>query len=326
MSVIGLHPEEALDRFRRGQLGRAERAELLEHLAACPACAAQVQLERDLTAVLDSTDRRDTERARRLAAAVIRTGPADTRRRRAIGPISVGWAAVLAVSMLGTGVAAGTLWQPARALVARIVAPTAPPEPPPRMPRPNRVRRAPEPAPAVVEPPTLAVTPPEPPAVPRPVVSPRPRPIARIEPAPAVEPPPEPPPVEAAPEPPPGPALFRALASARASGDLDETLRLARALDEAAPGSRESLAAQVAAGRLALERGHRAGEALAAFERYLGRAPSGSLAEEARVGRATALERLGRAQEARSAWRELLARHPQSLHAEQARARLGGAP
>ena len=60
-------------------------------------------------------------------------------------------------------------------------------------------------------------------------------------------------------------------------------------------------------------------ELYAYLHRYLN---DGTLAEEARVGRALALQKLGRRAEEREAWTQLLLRHPHSVQEERARARL----
>jgi hypothetical protein len=71
-----------------------------------------------------------------------------------------------------------------------------------------------------------------------------------------------------------------------------------------------------------------AGAALAQFEYYLARHGGGTLAEEARVGRALALGKLGRRSKERAAWQDLIEHHPTSPHAARAERRideLGGA-
>ena len=90
-------------------------------------------------------------------------------------------------------------------------------------------------------------------------------------------------------------------------------------LDEVA---REETTSRVLLGRLLLDRGADPTQALGLFTRYLDESPGGTLAEEARLGRALALTRLGSAKEERQAWQQLLAFHPNSIHAERARKRL----
>ena len=74
----------------------------------------------------------------------------------------------------------------------------------------------------------------------------------------------------------------------------------------------------VALGRLAL-RGDRPEEALGHFERYLSRAPAGTLSEEARLGRLRSLVRLGRDRDVAAAANEYLQRHPQGRGAAEVR-------
>jgi TolA-binding protein len=102
--------------------------------------------------------------------------------------------------------------------------------------------------------------------------------------------------------------------------DPAEAVRLYHQLQQQFPGTREEINSRFTLGRLLLDRGEDPAQALALFTRYL--AANGTLAEEARLGRATALGRLGRSQEERQAWQELLAFHPNSIHAERARKRL----
>ena len=71
-----------------------------------------------------------------------------------------------------------------------------------------------------------------------------------------------------------------------------------------------------------LDEMHDAPAALARFESYLATEPAGSLAEEARLGRAQALRVRGSRDEERAALEELLRKHPASVHASAARARL----
>ncbi|MBX3222468.1 MAG: tetratricopeptide repeat protein [Labilithrix sp.] len=116
--------------------------------------------------------------------------------------------------------------------------------------------------------------------------------------------------------------LFALANEARRANETKRAITLYEELQTRFPGSREASTSRVALGRLLLDRADEPARARAAFDRYLADEPSGSLAEEARAGRALALMRLGdRAGEA-AAWLELLERHPGSLHAERARQRL----
>ncbi len=93
-----------------------------------------------------------------------------------------------------------------------------------------------------------------------------------------------------------------------------------RALQSRYPNSPEARASCVALGRLLLDKKGDYAGALAQFDRYL--ASSGTLREEALIGRALALGHLGRSDDERRAWKLLLDDYPDSIYASQARARL----
>jgi TolA-binding protein len=116
--------------------------------------------------------------------------------------------------------------------------------------------------------------------------------------------------------------LFAAANEARRRGDSQKSLELYTELSRKYPGTREETTSRVLLGRLLLDRGGDPTQALGLFTRYLDESPGGTLAEEARLGRALALTRLGSAKEERQAWQQLLAFHPNSIHAERARKRL----
>lgn len=116
--------------------------------------------------------------------------------------------------------------------------------------------------------------------------------------------------------------LLRQAEEAESAGRLGGASRLYDELGRSFPGTREEIVARALHGQLSLDRMSNPTRALALFESYLKAEPSGTLAEEARLGRARSLERLGRASEERSAWLDLLRAHPRSVHAAAARARL----
>lgn len=133
--------------------------------------------------------------------------------------------------------------------------------------------------------------------------------------------------------PPPPPAdspvtaaeLFRDANAERRAGNIGKAIDLYRSLQKRHPDAPETQASRVSLGRLLLDRKGDANGALAQFDAYLNGSPAdgGTLAEEARVGRALAFEKLGRKDEERRAWEELVSKHPQSLHSARARERLG---
>ena len=109
---------------------------------------------------------------------------------------------------------------------------------------------------------------------------------------------------------------------ARAARRFNEASGLYQELAGRFPDARETMVARVLDGQLLLDNLNDPARALARFERYLANEPTGTLAEEARVGRARALANLDRRNDERAAWLDLLARHPRSVHASLARARL----
>jgi tetratricopeptide (TPR) repeat protein len=115
------------------------------------------------------------------------------------------------------------------------------------------------------------------------------------------------------------------LAQAEEAGSAGRFAGASRLYGELArtfPGTREEIVARALHGQLLLDRMGSPGRALGLFEAYLNAAPDGTLAEEARLGRARSLQRLGRSSEERSAWRDFLSAHPRSVHAAAAHARL----
>lgn len=116
--------------------------------------------------------------------------------------------------------------------------------------------------------------------------------------------------------------LFAKANEARRANDTAQAVSLYRALQSKFAASREASTSRVALGRLLLDREGKAEQARPLFEAYLASEPSGSLAEEARVGRALACMRLGDSTAERAAWKDLLEHHPSSVHADRARQRL----
>lgn len=115
--------------------------------------------------------------------------------------------------------------------------------------------------------------------------------------------------------------LFARATKARRSGKRSEAIALYRELQVSFAESREASVGTVALGRSLLDENQDKG-ALTAFDRYLTRAPTGTLAEEALVGKATALARLGRARDEAAVWRALIERFPDSATRGRAQARL----
>jgi hypothetical protein len=322
MTGIDLHPEELLDRVRRGQASAAERERVHEHLQSCDACrfehALLAQSARDA-----APHPGDGARARRIeqaatAALVARgvlapSGPAAgeqsvvARPRRRWHARAV--LAVAFVSTLTTAAAAAVITQPAwleRWAPALVTTPAAAPaaEAGERQRRPARAaeRIAPDPAQAQIPAPPVELLPERQP---------------ELEPAPA----------QRSAEPRPGQArtaaeLFASANAARREREPAAAVRLYRELARVYPRSDEAQVARVALGRLLLDRVGDARGALREFDAYLERPAQRALREDAVIGKALALGRLRRYAEERRAWKALLEQFPASAYAERARARL----
>jgi hypothetical protein len=310
MSGIDLHPEELLDRVRRGQASSAERQRVHEHLQSCEACrfehALLAQSARDA-----APHPGDGARARRielaaaaaLAARGVIAGSARPRRRWRAGALLA--AAVL--SSLTTAAAAAVITQPAwleRWAPALVINPSAPVAEPRA--RPARPQRTPKPKPSAPAPPLQSAQPalPSEPAA----VEQRQQPGRSAGTRPGHS--------RAAAE------LFAAANLARREREPAAAVRLYRELARVYPRSEEAQVARVALGRLLLDRVGDARGALREFNAYLALPAQRALREDAVIGKALALGRLGRAREERSAWQALLAEFPASAYAERASARL----
>jgi TolA-binding protein len=302
---VDVHPEDLFDREHDGTLTAEERRRLDSHTLQCAACALVRGAVRDFAAQRYAAPGDDMLIARLASEALgqataitsqtisptLRTTyiGAHPRRRRS-------WAIGTIVLFAATG-ATASFWSVRGAIVQHLLTNTAEEAPAPAAV--EAVEEEPEPTPVVVVP----VPPP-------PAVTPRRR---------APEPVNVPPPAVVEPS---ADDLFAAANEARRSGDPQKSFELYSLLARKYPGSRQETTSRVALGRLVLDRGGDSIQALGLFTRYLEENPGGTLAEEARLGRALALTRLGSAKEERQAWQQLLAFHPNSIHAERARKRL----
>jgi TolA-binding protein len=307
VTTIDLHPEEMLDAARRGTLGVAATDDLRAHLARCAACRVSLTLADDLRAEAAVTNADGT-----LLASMVRGALADEphvaydmRAHRARASSGRRVAVAIALLLLGGSGGAAVYSMGGAAFVRRFVPEIL--QLPRRQHAPVAAPRAisaslpavAAPAPAPVEEPVAPVAPPAPASVP-PTRSVR----ARVE-TPAL----------------PADDLFADANRARRAGDYPRALRRYAELRRAYPGSRQEMTARVVVGDLQLEEGP-SRDALASFDSYLAANPAGTLAEEARVGRAVALGRLGRRAEEREAWSQLLREHPNSVQGARARRRL----
>jgi hypothetical protein len=301
-----IHPEEMLDAARAGWLDSRGWVDLRAHLRRCPACRLQLKLASDL---------RNEGRSRRaddgmvdglIQAALLRpsatvAGSATANGSRfgfGASPLLRRLLLPAACLLLGGGVATAML--SVRLDFGR--GPTIEPLPVAHHVSRAKVRHASR----SVTHPTPA---PEKPAPPAPPVR---RSLAMARPHVAA---PTPVVAESA------EVLFADANRARRAGDYANALTRYRRLRSEFAGSREEITARVIVGQLVLAES-RPGLALTEFESYLAASPGGTLAEEARAGRAAALMALSRPDDERAAWLEFLKRHPGSMHADRARARL----
>jgi hypothetical protein len=340
MSLPELHPDELLAREASSTLTPREWADLSAHLARCPACALERAARREAAAVRTPSDLDHAIAARvvgRILAGQNRElGP--PKRRRAWGGRRLAYAALVLLLVSGTAMAGVALVVQIRQREQREndrLESEGRRSPPVRL-APKRHRTAHASAEAA-EPEEVEAA--VPPAEPAPAAIERTSPPIEIAPARRTGPvrsetggrsvavsrhrsSPGGSPARA--QRPPGDAatLLGQAEEAESAGRVADASRLYSDLGRWFLGTREEIVARALHGQLLLDRLGSPVRALAQFEGYLLAEPAGTLAEEARLGRARALERLGRASEERSAWRELLRAHPRSVHAAGARARL----
>jgi TolA-binding protein len=283
-----LHPEELFELERQASLTESERALRDQHLASCQTCRIEHGLRADFARepLHRDDDRALLERAlggalANLAAPALGAGSRKAWAVTAAGVLVAALAAA-AVRSSGSGHAPPT---PARA-------------PAPALPPAERAK----PSSAALPPPSAVASAKPTPRVARPPSSNVPRAADSAVSTSAAE-------------------LFAQANAARRAGALSDASSLYRQLLGQFGDSREAQTSSVILGRLLLDSGDSASEALALFERYTRAAPAGNLAEEALLGRAEALARLGRAADELEAWRTLLERFPQTAQRERAQAR-----
>jgi hypothetical protein len=298
MTRFDLHPEDLLERERRGTASAAELARLTQHMAECSVC----RVERALMAqaALDAAPLRDEElvmaRLKRGLAARL-AAPARRHARRGGAFLAV---ALVAVTVASVAAAATFVIVRGAAGPEPLVATQQSQRPLPAEP-PHRSEQ-----PVTAEPRGIAADeanvtePSEKQAVPEVARSAS---RAAVEPASASE-------------------LFSRANQARRDGKATQAVRLYRALQERFSGTNEELVSRVTLGRLLLDRLGDSRGALVQFNSYLASPGGGVLREEAMVGRALSLGRMGRAAEERAAWQALLDTFPKSTQRKRAQARL----
>jgi Tetratricopeptide repeat len=310
---VDVHPEDLLDREQLGLLSADEQKRLDAHATQCAACAlvrsAAVDFahERAPVAGDESMTERIVAAAMGNPLASFRPPPPapssgyvsshPRRKRRA-------WAVAGVVMFAATG-ATASFWSVRHAFIQRLLFSPAPVTPTAIGGTPGRSAAPSPPTPNPVEAPAPAMKDeaPAPTAQREAPASARPKPEAEV-PAPNAE------------------DVLTAANEARHRGDSAQAMKLYRQLQQQFPGSRQETTSRMLLGRLLLDRGEDPSQALSLFTRYLDASPNGTLAEEARLGRAQSLQRLGRPAEERQAWQQLLSAHPNSIHAERAKKRL----
>jgi TolA-binding protein len=328
MNRVDLHPEDLLDRTRRGIASAQEVQRLHAHLESCPACRYEYTLARDCAegAAELPGDEALLVRVRAGAARALRTSALSRQggrlRRR---PSRVLLLAAAAVVLLATLTAGATFARRAwNRTFARYVEQSIgsshssgttnrkPAQLPagPSTAEDDLGKSTSDNAPEAQLPPPEAddsakIAPTE-----EPSRTPPSRAAAPIDRAKTVEP------AATAAE------LFARANLARRRGDMNEAAHTYRDLQSSFPGSPEEIVSRVTLGRLLLDRLGDARGALVQFDSYLANPTHGALREEALIGRALALGRLHRQAEEKGAWAALVAAYPKSAYAERARARL----
>jgi TolA-binding protein len=302
---VDVHPEDLLDHERSGTITKDELARLDSHTSVCAPCAVARAAVRDFEAERRSQPG-DAALVNRMSNVALEAAASlggvnslyrssfnlarPRRKRRA-------WAVAGVLMFAATG-ATASFWSVRHAIVSRLLVKTPSQAPVPAAePRANHVQK-------MTNPPRVEFT--LPPVEVAPLPASKANSSARAKPAEEAQ--------VTTPE-----QLYAAANEARRH-DPAEATKLYHQLQQQFPGTREEINSRFTLARFLLDRGEDPAQALALFTRYL--AANGTLAEEARLGRATALGRLGRTQEERQAWQELLAFHPNSIHAERARRRL----
>jgi len=318
---VDFHPEDLLDNERSGEITPSDLSRLNAHTAICAPCALvraatrDFEIERRILAADGALVARMTLAGLDSAAALagpgsgLRSAFFPSRRRRG----RRAWA-VAAVLLFAASGSAASFWSVRHVIVSRLLV-----KAPTQAPLPEAAQKE-SPAPRVAgavraESPRIEfVTPPVEPVVPAPQ--------ARLAPPTAGSPPVARSRASEEGAPLGADQVFAAANEARRRGDSAQAAKLYRQLQQQFPGTREELTSLALLGRLLLDRGEDPAQSLALFTRYLAESPNGTLAEEARSGKALSLMRLGRTQEERQAWQELLSSHPKSIQAERARKRL----
>ena len=310
---VDVHPEDLLDREQYGLLSLEEQRRLDMHCVQCSACDIVRSVTRDFARERHVNSADPVMLDRLVEAAMGSPPPASMRQspvsfvpRRRRKP----WAVAAVVMFAATG-AMASFGSVRRAVVEHAIEPvmhafvSPPPAPISAALPPKKVAPVAAPKPVELVPERIV------PALPLATRAPAPRePVAAVRPKPVEE--------ASAPS---AEQLLKSINEARRN-DMPQAMQLYRRMQRQYPGSLEEATATYSLGRALYDSGEDMAGALTMFNRYLAGSPNGTLAEEARLGRARALQRLGRSSEERQAWLDLLSAHPRSVHAEEARRRL----
>jgi hypothetical protein len=319
VSSVDLHPEELIDRARRGAISVEETARLRAHLAGCSACRFEHLLADDCAraaegdgspagdAVVWARVQRRARRAVHAGRGAFTSRGAWRRRLPArlvyasaavfvfTAAVAAATTAVRRVWPVGTGPEVETSAETRAGRRATAA---------PRVEVAELATASPAELPANEAAAETAIVPSSTPSSPS---SPSSRSRARVHVAAPAESPAE---------------LFARANAARRAGHTREAARFYQQLQREFPGSSEELVARVTLGRWMLDRLHDPAGALARFDSYLANPVHTALREEALIGRALALGRLGRRTEERAAWTAFLTAFPGSVYAERAHGRL----
>jgi TolA-binding protein len=317
MNVVGLHPEDLIDKLECGSLGVEERARLEAHLRGCAECRFEISVRADLA------DEALGPRARPVAPLAPGPTPRPAAPRRSLPPRRALFVPALAAALVAGGALAAVVSEvvrarPDQASLHRLEAPSREGG---RVQAQGGHRRGASPRtgpvtdaapgaeatePAGIEPPPAGVVEPEavrgvpPPAVHRADKTPEAA-QGELEPRTAA-------------------ALFGSANRARRYGDTARAVALYHALQASFPASEEARLSRATLATLELDRGD-PGAALEDFDRYIEQGGS-TLSVEALVGRAAALSKLGKTSEELASWKEVARRFPGTVHAKRAAARI----
>jgi hypothetical protein len=316
---VDMHPEDLLDREQCEALSVDEQRRLDSHCRQCSSCAILRAVTLDF-ARERQLNTADPVMLDRLVEAAMENGSPVTAR---YAPVSFvprrkrrTWAVTAVVMFAATGAAASfssvrqavmqrTIEPVMHAFYEPRIVPAAAVPPAPKKIAAATAPKAFEPVPERIVPPplpaTLNVRPPA-----REVIAPQPKvKVAEVV-TTAVT----------------AEQLMKAVDEARVRHDTAQMQQFYGRLQRQFPGSAEEVISTYTVGRQLYVSGEDVPGALELFNRYLAESPNGTLAEDARAGRAKVLQRLGRTAEERQAWLDLLSAYPRSAYAVVARRRL----